>query len=108
MIFGRAEGDFAASYDLKSPDVVDGKTATSFLGLRAEDALGVGVGSAGDLNGDGVADVWVRKLGKRKKKKKKQCDRHTYMYVGKIRLVPPRAPNTMIMLWVCPQQHTPV
>lgn len=62
MVFGRAEGDFAASYDLKSSDVVDGTTAASFLGLRAEDALGMGVGSAGDLNGDGVADVWVRKL----------------------------------------------
>lgn len=61
VVFGRAEGDFAASYDLKSADVVDGQTAASFLGLRAQDALGVGVGSAGDLNGDGVADVWVRK-----------------------------------------------
>lgn len=69
MVFGRAEGDFAASYDLKSPDVVDGKTATSFLGLRAENALGIGVGSAGDLNGDGVADVWVRKA-------KKHASRH--------------------------------
>lgn len=62
MVFGRPEGDFTASYDLKSADVIDGKTATSFLGLRAEDALGIGVGSAGDLNGDGVADVWVRIL----------------------------------------------
>eukprot|EP00903_Cladosiphon_okamuranus_P018604 g17125.t1 len=59
VIFGRAEGDFAASYDLKSSDVVDGTTATSFFGLRAEDALGIGVGSAGDLNGDGVVDVWI-------------------------------------------------
>lgn len=61
VVFGRAEGDFAASYDLSSAEVVDGKTASSLLGLRAEDALGVGVGPAGDFNGDGVADVWVRK-----------------------------------------------
>lgn len=59
MVFGRAAGDFAASYDLKSDGVVDGKTASSLLGLRAQDAMGIGVGPAGDLNGDGVADIWV-------------------------------------------------
>ncbi|CAM9630564.1 unnamed protein product [Pylaiella littoralis] len=59
VVFGRAEGDFAASYDLGSAAVIDGESAASFLGLRAEDALGIGVGPAGDLNGDGVADMWV-------------------------------------------------
>lgn len=59
MVFGRAEGDFAAAYDLRSADIVDGQTATSLLGLRAEDATGIGVGPAGDLNGDGVPDIWV-------------------------------------------------
>lgn len=59
VFFGRAVGAFAATYDLKSSDVVDGKTAASILGLRAESALGIGVGPAGDLNGDGVSDVWV-------------------------------------------------
>lgn len=60
VVFGRAEEDFAASYDLGSAAVIDGESAASFLGLRAEDALGIGVGPAGDLNGDGVADMWVR------------------------------------------------
>ncbi|CAM9215321.1 unnamed protein product, partial [Hapterophycus canaliculatus] len=59
VVFGKAVGDFAASYDLKSDGVVDGQTAASLLGLRAEDAMGIGVGAAGDLNGDGVVDVWV-------------------------------------------------
>ncbi|CAM9448813.1 unnamed protein product [Scytosiphon promiscuus] len=59
VVFGRATGDFAASYDLKSDGVVDGQTAVSLLGLRAEDATGIGVGPAGDLNGDGIADIWV-------------------------------------------------
>ncbi|CAM9964198.1 unnamed protein product [Ectocarpus sp. 6 AP-2014] len=59
VVFGRAEGDFAAAYDLRSADIVDGQTATSLLGLRAEDATGIGVGPAGDLNGDGVPDIWV-------------------------------------------------
>lgn len=61
MVFGRADGDFAASYDLKSSDIVDGNTAASLLGLRALDALGIGVGPVGDFNGDGIADVWVSK-----------------------------------------------
>lgn len=66
MVFGRADGDFTTSYDLSSADVVDGKTAASFLGLRAQDALGISVGPAGDINGDGVADVWVRKIDRRR------------------------------------------
>lgn len=59
MFFGRAEGDYAVSYDLKTEGVVDGVTAASLLGLRARDALGIAVGAAGDMNGDGVADLWV-------------------------------------------------
>lgn len=60
VVFGRADGDFAESYDLGSTAVIDGKRATSFLGLRAQNALGIGVGPAGDFNGDGIADLWVR------------------------------------------------
>lgn len=59
VLFGRAEGTFEASYDLKSADVVDGTNAASLLGLRAQNALGIGVGSAGDMNGDGISDLWV-------------------------------------------------
>lgn len=59
VLFGRPEGEFDASYDLKLSAVVDGETAASLQGLRAQDAFGISVGSAGDINGDGLADVWV-------------------------------------------------
>ena len=51
------------SYDLKLSAVVDGETAVSLHGVRAQDAFGISVGSAWDINGDGVADLWVSAVG---------------------------------------------
>ena len=59
VVFGRPDGDFEVSYDLKLSSVVDGETAISLPGVRAQDALGISVGYAGDMNGDGVSDLWV-------------------------------------------------
>lgn len=58
VMFGQSDGEFSAEYSLADSPDIDG--VTTFLGLAEEDSLGLAVGSAGDLNGDGVGDLWVR------------------------------------------------
>lgn len=102
VVFGRAEGDFAASYDLGNAAVIDGKSVTSFLGLRAQDALGIGVGPAGDFNGDGIADVWVRK-----KIQEGGSDLTIYVYMYDITIhSPQKHTNTTYIQVVSKMVHT--
>lgn len=58
VMSGQSNGGFSAEYSLADSPDIDG--VTTFLGLAAEDSLGLAVGSAGDLNGDGLGDLWVR------------------------------------------------
>ncbi|MFO0904207.1 MAG: peptidoglycan DD-metalloendopeptidase family protein [Pirellulales bacterium] len=53
VIFG-AQGPFASQFDLTS---LGGGNGFRVDGIRAGDALGISVGAAGDVNGDGYADA---------------------------------------------------
>jgi FG-GAP repeat len=55
VVFGKASG-FAANIDLSS---LDGTTGFKLSGAAANDRSGFSVASAGDVNGDGFADVIV-------------------------------------------------
>jgi Ca2+-binding RTX toxin-like protein len=55
VVFGKASG-FAASLNLST---LDGSTGFRLAGAAAEDRSGASVGSAGDVNGDGFADLIV-------------------------------------------------
>ena len=55
VVFGKASG-FAANIDLSS---LDGATGFKLSGVAAVDGTGSSVASAGDVNGDGFADVIV-------------------------------------------------
>ncbi|AXQ31561.1 hypothetical protein D0B54_24000 [Solimonas sp. K1W22B-7] len=55
VIFGAA-GGFDASFDL---DTLDGSNGFSIVGEAAGDASGYSVSSAGDVNGDGFADLLI-------------------------------------------------
>jgi len=55
VVFGKASG-FAANIDLSS---LDGATGFKINGAAAGDAAGYSVASAGDVNGDGFADLLV-------------------------------------------------
>jgi hypothetical protein len=55
VVFGKASG-FAADVDLSS---LDGTTGFKLSGVAAGDYSGISVASAGDVNGDGFADVIV-------------------------------------------------
>ena len=55
VVFGKASG-FAASVNLSAPD---GVNVSRLDGAAAGDRLGSDVGSAGDFNGDGVADLII-------------------------------------------------
>ena len=55
VVFGQASG-FAANIDLSS---LDGTTGFKLSGAAAGDFSGVSVASAGDVNGDGFADLIV-------------------------------------------------
>jgi hypothetical protein len=55
VVFGKASG-FGANLDLSS---LDGSTGFRLSGVAATDASGFSVASAGDVNGDGFADLIV-------------------------------------------------
>ena len=55
VVFGKASG-FAANIDLSS---LDGTTGFKLSGVAADDQSGCSVASAGDVNGDGFADLIV-------------------------------------------------
>ncbi|WP_227657509.1 putative Ig domain-containing protein [Candidatus Magnetaquicoccus inordinatus] len=55
IVFGKS-GGFASSIDLSNPD---GNTLFRLDGYIAEDKVGFSVAAAGDVNGDGFADVLV-------------------------------------------------
>ena len=55
VVFGKASG-FAANIDLSS---LDGTNGFKLNGVAAADSAGVSVSSAGDVNGDGLADLIV-------------------------------------------------
>jgi hypothetical protein len=55
VVFGKASG-FAANIDLSS---LDGSSGFKLSGAAADDRSGYSVASAGDVNGDGFADVIV-------------------------------------------------
>ena len=55
VVFGKASG-FAASLDLSS---LDGSNGFKLSGVAADDCSGRSVASAGDVNGDGFADLIV-------------------------------------------------
>src|SRR5262245_51486038 len=55
VVFGQASG-FAPNIDLSS---LDGITGFKLSGVAAQDRTGYSVASAGDINGDGFADVIV-------------------------------------------------
>src|SRR5262249_52757143 len=55
VVFGKASG-FAANLDLSS---LDGSNGFKLSGVAAYDRSGVAVSSAGDVNGDGFADLIV-------------------------------------------------
>ncbi|SFE13129.1 integrin alpha [Nitrosomonas sp. Nm166] len=55
VVFGKASG-FDATLDLSS---LDGSNGFTLNGVTAEDALGYSISSAGDVNGDGFADVII-------------------------------------------------
>src|SRR5262245_21016127 len=59
VVFGRASG-FAATINLAS---LDGSNGFKLNGAAAQDYSGRQVASAGDLNGDGFADLIVGALG---------------------------------------------
>ena len=59
VVFGKASG-FAASIDLSS---LDGSNGFRLDGVAADDYSGSSVASAGDVNGDGFADVIVGAYG---------------------------------------------
>jgi Ca2+-binding RTX toxin-like protein len=59
VVFGKASG-FAANIDLSS---LDGTTGFKLSGEAAGDKSGLSVASAGDVNGDGFADVIVGAFG---------------------------------------------
>jgi hypothetical protein len=59
VVFGKASG-FAADIDLSS---LDGITGFKLSGAAADDRSGFSVASAGDVNGDGFADVIVGAIG---------------------------------------------
>jgi Ca2+-binding RTX toxin-like protein len=59
VVFGKATG-FAANIDLSS---LDGTTGFKLSGAAATDSSGWSVASAGDVNGDGFADVIVGAIG---------------------------------------------
>lgn len=59
VLFGRkadANNPFAADFSLKS---VDGVNGFKINGVQPQDGSGISVTSAGDLNGDGVADLAI-------------------------------------------------
>ena len=55
MVFGKVSG-FAANIDLSS---LDGSNGFKLSGVAGRDRVGVSVASAGDVNGDGFADLIV-------------------------------------------------
>ena len=55
VVFGKASG-FAANLDLSS---LDGSNGFKLSGVAANDCSGCSVASAGDVNGDGFADLIV-------------------------------------------------
>ena len=55
VIFGKASG-FGATID---PSTLNGITGFKIKGVTAQDASGTSVASAGDLNGDGLADLLI-------------------------------------------------
>src|SRR4029453_2497393 len=55
VVFGKASG-FAANIDLSA---LDGATGFKLSGAAASDQSGISVASAGDINGDGFADLIV-------------------------------------------------
>jgi hypothetical protein len=55
VVFGQASG-FAANLDLSS---LDGSNGFKLSGVVADDQSGISIASAGDVNGDGFADVLV-------------------------------------------------
>ncbi len=59
VIYGKASG-FAANLNLSS---VDGSNGFKLSGVAAVDFTGISVGSAGDVNGDGFADMIVGAFG---------------------------------------------
>ncbi len=59
VVFGKASG-FAASLDLAT---LDGTNGFRLDGIDAEDFSGVSVASAGDVNGDGFADLVIGAYG---------------------------------------------
>ena len=55
VVFGKAAG-FAANLDLST---LDGSNGFKLSGVAADDHSGCSVASAGDVNGDGFADLIV-------------------------------------------------
>jgi Ca2+-binding RTX toxin-like protein len=55
LVFGRASG-FSANFDLSS---LNGTNGFTISGINAYDRLGSSVSSAGDINGDGLADLII-------------------------------------------------
>jgi len=59
VVFGKDSaqaGDFPASFNVSS---LDGTTGFRVLGVTDSDSFGVAVSSAGDVNGDGIADLLI-------------------------------------------------
>jgi hypothetical protein len=56
IVFGRADGDFAANFSVAS---LDGTNGFRINGVAADDKAGFSVSSAGDINNDGIDDLLI-------------------------------------------------
>jgi hypothetical protein len=65
VVFGRATG-FPAAFELRSLDPLaggDGSAGFILRGIEFDDFSGGSVSGAGDLNGDGIADLVIGAVG---------------------------------------------